>query len=222
MRKIVATSGTSLPDENLPLPIRLALSYAPAAERRRLAPALALDQRLAGILRRSREPMLAQLRFAWWREHFREGAAPWPEGEPLLVALAPWRADPAPLAALVDGWEAMAGEAPLGEAAFLALAEGRAGVLAQGEGRDRESAWRMARNWALADIALHLSHPQEREAALVLLQAQDWRPSRLSRRNRAVAVLHRLAEHQLRAEREGRPLSRIALLAAMRAGLIGI
>lgn len=215
-------NSASFPVENLPLPMRLALAYAPAVERQRLAGALVLDQRLAGILRRSREPMLAQLRFAWWREHFRAGAEPWPEGEPLLVALAPWQTDPAPLAALVDGWEAMGGDAPLGDAAFLALAEGRAGVLAQGAGQDREDARRMARTWALADIALHLSNPVERETALGLLRAQDWRASRLSRRNRAVAVLHSLARHKLRLEAEGQPVSHLAMLSAVRAGLIGI
>lgn len=217
----MATSK-SLPVENLPLPMRLALAYAPAAERQRLAGALALDQRLAGILRRSREPMLAQLRFAWWRELFCTGGEPWPEGEVLLASLAPWRDDPSLLGALVDGWEAMAGEAPLGEAAFLALAEGRAGVLASSAGNDHAAARDMARNWALADIALHLSNPVERETALALVRAQDWRAARLSRRNRAVAVLHSLALHKLRPEAEGRPVSRFAMVAAVRAGLIGI
>lgn len=216
------TTAKPLPEETLSLPLRLALAYAPAAERQRLTSALALDQRLAGILRRSREPMLVQLRLAWWREHFRDGAAPWPEGEPLLAMLAPWRAEPAPLAALVDGWEAMAGDAPLGEEAFLALAEARAGMLALGEGADADAARRMARTWAIADIAVHLSHPQERATALALLQAQDWRAVRLSRRNRAVAVLHSLALRQLRPEAEGRAASPLAtILGVMRAGLLG-
>jgi len=46
---------------------RLALAYAPQSTRLPLLALLALDMRLAGIVRNSREPMLAQLRLAWWR-----------------------------------------------------------------------------------------------------------------------------------------------------------
>ena len=46
---------------------RLALAYAPAEARPAWAGLLALDARLAGVVRAAREPVLGQLRLAWWR-----------------------------------------------------------------------------------------------------------------------------------------------------------
>lgn len=203
--------------EILPLPQRLALAYGTPRGRARIAAVLALDARLAGILRHSREPMLAQLRFAWWREMLASDPARWPAGEPLLAALAATHADPAPLAGLVDGWEALTGAAPLGEEAFVALAEARAGALAGDHGAGR----RLAQGWALADIARHLSHPQERETALGLAHAADWRRARLPRNLRPLAVLHRLAARDLRKGLNADRISPSGLLVAMRVGLTG-
>ena len=50
--------------ETLPLRQRLALAYGTGEGRLALLGLLALDQRLAGIVRNSREPSLAQLRLA--------------------------------------------------------------------------------------------------------------------------------------------------------------
>lgn len=201
----------------LPLRQRLALAYGSQAGRARLAAVLALDARLAGILRHSREPMLAQLRFAWWRETLASDPARWPAGEPLLAAISAHHADPAPLAGLVDGWEAMNGDAPLGEGAFVALAEARAGALAG----DHGEGCRLARAWALADIARSLSHPQERETATRLARGADWRAARLPRGLRPLAVLHALAAQDLRKGLNGDRISPSGLLVAMRVGLTG-
>lgn len=210
------TAGTSL-IEGLALRQRLALAYAPKADRARYAAIFALDARLAGILRHSREPMLAQIRFAWWRETLQSDTARWPAGEPLLAAVIAAFTDPRVLASLVDGWEAMTGPAPLGSDAFLALANARAAVLAG----DDAPGQRAARAWALADIALHLSHPQEREAALALARAADCRPARLPRPLRPLAVLRALAARDLRKGLIDDRISPAGLLAAMRAGLLG-
>ena len=211
-----ASPASSLLDI-LPLRQRLALAYGAPSGRARIGAVLALDARLAGILRHSREPMLAQLRFAWWRETLASDPARWPAGEPLLAALAASHADPAPLAGLVDGWEAMTGAAPLGEDAFMALAEARAGALAG----DHGEGWRLARSWALADIARHLSHPQERATALGLAQAADWRAAHLPRSLRPLAVLHALAARDLRKGLNEDRISPSGLLVAMRVGLTG-
>jgi len=53
---------------SLPTASRLALAYAPAKARLQTLALFALDTRLAGLLRNSSEPMLAQLRLSWWRE----------------------------------------------------------------------------------------------------------------------------------------------------------
>jgi len=92
---------TALLASELPPPQRLALAYAPARARPATLALLALDARLAAILRGRREPLAAQLRLAWWREMFARPPSDWPAGEPLLEALRGWR-DPSGLAALAS------------------------------------------------------------------------------------------------------------------------
>jgi hypothetical protein len=77
------------------------------------------------VVRTAREPMLAQLKLAWWRDRLAADPAVWPKGEPLLARLAQWR-EPAGLGALVDGWESLLGEPPLGAGELAAFSEGRA------------------------------------------------------------------------------------------------
>jgi len=135
---------------------RLALAYAPARTRDDWLTLLALDARLAGVVTGAREPMLAQLKLAWWRDRLGSAPATWPKGEPLLARLAAWD-DPSALVALVDGWEALLDEPPLTEAAVLEFAEGRAaalGELARRSGAETGPARQAARRWSLAELAL--------------------------------------------------------------------
>ncbi len=202
-----------------PLPRRLALSYAPAATRAPMLAFLALDLRLAGIVRSSHEPMLAQLRLAWWREQLGSDGAGWPEGEPLLAALRSWKGGHGALLSLVDAWEGMTGPAPLPAEVFERLAEAR-GQAFTAIGKD-EAALRPGRNWALVDLAFRLSHPEERAAVFALAKAQDWSRPRLPRSLRPLAVLHTLAA---RALRRGADMDRMTpgdFAAAMRVGLLG-
>lgn len=202
---------------------RLALAYAPRASRLQLVALMALDMRLAGIVRNSREPMLAQLRLAWWREQLRQDSTAWPEGEPLLAALRSWDGKHSELAPLVDGWESMTGTAPLPETAFLQLADARGAAFAAlvDGAHNKAEAERLGRNWALVDIAGRLTHPQERDAVTELARAQDWRGARLPRKLRPLVVLHGLAAHSLRAGESGITTSPRSLIAAMRLGLLG-
>lgn len=199
--------------ESLPPPWRLALAYAPAATRDHWLTVLALDQRLADVVRHAREPVLAQLRLAWWRDRLAEPAENWPRGEPLLAALACWEGRHGALSGLVDGWEALLGEAPLAAPALMQLVDGRAAALAALPGGN-EAARRMARGWALADLAAHVGHPDERAVLEAALAAHDWRSTRLARGMRPLVVLHGLARR--------RKTSGIALLALMRLGLFGV
>lgn len=91
--------------ETLPAIQRLALAYAPARTRDATLALLALDGRLAGVLRSASEPMLAQIRLAWWRDILGREAAERPSGEPLVALLEPWGREAGELVALVDGWE---------------------------------------------------------------------------------------------------------------------
>lgn len=183
---------------------------------------LALDARLAGVVRAAREPMLAQIRLAWWRDRLLADPADWPRGEPVLAALNSWGGKASVLAPLVDGWEALLGEPPLAAEAYGTFAEGRGAAMAALAERSNamaltaESAGRL---WGLADLALHLGNAAERAAAAELLN--EAAIPRLVGPLRPLAVLAGLS---LRAVRRGRGDALDgpgALLAAIRLGFTG-
>jgi phytoene synthase len=162
-------------------------------------------------VREAREPMLAQIRLAWWRELLAELAHQRPAGEPLLALLGDHAATFAPLA---DGWEALLGDAPLPQSAIADFAEGRAkalGGLAALFGHSRDASEQAGRAWALADLAERVSHPEER-SHVVALSAGPSIPD-LPREMRPLVVLHGLTIRN----RNGPS----ALLAAMRLGILG-
>lgn len=212
-----------MPDHisDLPPPQRLALAYAPARVRPATEALLALDSRLAAILRARREPIAAQLRLAWWREMLARSAEEWPRGEPVLDSLRGWR-DPSGLAALADGWEALLAEALTAEA-IGEFADGRArafaclacelGVDLVGEVQDA------ARIWALADLAGNLSDSGERSRVIEL--GRGLAPPPLPAALRPLAVLSGLGARAL--SKGGAPLlsGPGSALLALRIGLAG-
>jgi len=207
----------------LPQAQRLALAYARGKERQRLLGFFSLDGRLAGIVRNSHEPMLAQLRLAWWREQLAGEPAAVPRGEPLLALLEDWQDERRLLAGLVDGWERLTGDAPLPPAAFEQFAEARAHAIAAlgGEDTSTEAAVRMGRNWALADLGSRLSHPVERETVRSLAFGQDWTQARLPRALKPLAMLHALARRNHEADQPAHTLTAASVLAMIRIGLLG-
>lgn len=209
----------------LPIEQRLALAYGSRPARAALLTVLALDARLAGTVRAAREPVLGQIRLAWWRENLAAGVSCLTSPDPLLARIAADQGDLAALIALVDAWEGMVGQGPVGSDALAALAEARALALAAVGARFTQAAlsgevMRAARNWALADLAARLSQPAERDAAAALTAVQDWRRPALPRALRALAVLHGLA----RRRHDGRPLlaEKRAFAVALRLGLLNV
>jgi phytoene synthase len=176
--------------EQLPPAQRLALTYATARSRPAPMVLLALDARLAGILRARREPLAAQLRLAWWRETLARPRPEWPPGEPLLEALSVWR-EPAALAVLPGAWEALLVE-DLTPAAIAEFVDGRGlafAALARELGVAAEHDVAAAAHiWALADLAAHLSDGAEREM-VVEAGRRLGAPPRLSGSLRPLAVL---------------------------------
>lgn len=138
--------------EELPPPWRLALAYAPKRARDPWRALLALDWRLSQAVGQSREPLLAQMRLAWWRERLGEVPEAWPAGEPTLAALASWGPHASSLVKLADGWEAMLADPPrpdlLAEARGVAMAA-LADLL--GEPEAAVAAKRAAVEWSLAE-----------------------------------------------------------------------
>ncbi len=116
----------------------LAALYVPAARRRALMALWALDLELEQVARTATEPMLDEIKLAWWREALvRLDTAP-PPPQPLLRELAeellPLGVTGAALAGLEDRWlawlagdaAAAAGTAHLFDLAGRLLGEGRA------------------------------------------------------------------------------------------------
>jgi phytoene synthase len=207
--------------DTLPPPWRLALAYAPAAARPVWLSFLAFDVRLAGVVRGAREPMLGQLKLAWWRDRLGGDPESWPKGEPLLASLKAWGAEAKGLIPLVDGWEALLGEWEDGVEPMAALTEGRvAGVetLARVLGADHARMGAMARGWAAMDLASHLGNPEEKAAAMERLAALDWKGGRLPKVMRPLTVLHGLARRQ---RNGGDASSPWALVHAIRLGIFG-
>ena len=158
-------------------------------------------------MRGAREPVLGQLKLAWWRERLGEDSGRWPKGEPLLALLRELP-DPGRLVALVDGWEGLlAGDG----AGFAGLADGRAAAVAALFGGE---AGAMARGWALGTLAgLELAGEQRAELDR-LIATHSWHRQRLPRALRPLAVLHHFARRAAHGQGGG-------LAGAIRLGLIG-
>ena len=97
---------------HLPPPANLAVAYTPVAFRAAFSVLLQLDARFADIVRKAREPMIAQIKLAWWRDAFAAEPALRPKGEPLLQALGACGDvfPPSALEDLVSAWELLLGE----------------------------------------------------------------------------------------------------------------
>ena len=203
----------------IPEPQALALAWAIPLDRPLWRAAFALDAELGRVVARASEPMLAQIRLAWWRDRLREPSEHWPAGNPLLDLIGlSWGPDTRGLVAMIEGWNQLIGDAPLPSEAIADFAAGRAAPF------DRIADTPGAgRRWALVDFAAHASDEAERRTAVMLAGLQ--KPTPLStRRARPLAVLDRLAKRALRNAIEGRPAflaTRSDALAAWRVGMTG-
>lgn len=185
---------------------------------------LALEARLSQIVRTGGEPLIAQMKLAWWRDRLAETSDQWPTGEPLLEALRDWSAEASTLRALVDGWEGLLGET-LSSTEIEEFARGRAvawGTLANAGGVSPvEQIELAARQMATADLAVHLGDPRERQLALACLRTLGPDKPTLSRSLRPLAVLRSLAMRA--ATRGSQELldGPAAMLVALRVGITG-
>lgn len=200
--------------ERLQPALSVALAWQPRASRPALAALFALDRRLASALAPAREPLLSQVRLAWWRERLQEPASARPKGEPLLAMIgAHWRNCGCELVALVDGWEHMIGPPPHPAGDVNGLAAGRGQALAAfaglvGAGDDAAAASAAGEAWAQAEFT-----PSAGSLPPACLPVT-------ARRLRGVAVLGGLARRAL-AREEPLMHGRAGALAAIRLGMFG-
>ena len=218
--------------QELPLVSRLALSYAPGRAREATLAVLALDWRLGRLMAGASEPMLAQVRLAWWRDMLAQPVATWPSGDPVLEALATGLADQAyKLAPLVDAWEELVADPPLSPNAMERFAAGRVkawqvlnihvGAAGEPGPAEQNDIAGNARLWALVDLAQGLSAEEERDVALALAASGPAPEGPLTRHLRPLAVLSALASRAMdRGDLD--PLGgRASFRLAMRVGLFG-
>lgn len=209
----------------LPPEAELALAWSGPNVRAPLSMALQLDRRLARIVGRTHEPMLGQMRLAWWREALGKPVAQRPRGDAVLDGIGEhWQGREAFLVQMVDGWEVLVTAQNLEPAEAEAFGTQRGAFFAAlpDEQADAALAARLAaagRRWALADAAAGVSDPGER-AVLVEAGLATVSPSlRIPRGLGGLAVLESLARRAL--ANGGRPLmeGRGASLAALRAAI---
>ena len=171
---------------SLPVERRLALAYAPPRARRLWLGLFALDARLGTTVHNGAQPMLTQIKLAWWRDELAKPMAERRRGEPLLALLEDWGDDAACLAALVDGWELILGDEPVQPGVALEFAGERARAclsLADRLDVSADDTAQAAQGWALADIGAALAEPAD----------FAWRPVKLPRGMRPLQVLYGLA-----------------------------
>lgn len=208
--------------DTLPLPQRLALAYAPKAAKPAVLALFALDARLAAAIRQASEPIMAQMRLAWWRDQLQLPVELRERSDQLICALDALSGSETELAELVDGWEEVLAErldpslyAQGRGAGFAVLA------LKLGASSHAAQARQAGRRFALVDLAANLSSEPERAAALATALGEGTEVIALPRELRSLAVLDGFARRSL--SRGGAPLldGAGAMLAAIRLGLIG-
>ena len=145
--------------EDLLPPARLALAYAPKHARAAWELVLRFDIRLAGIVGTTSEPLIGQMKLAWWRDALGTKPSLRPKGEPLLAELSKIGVHELDRAveSLVNAWEPLvvADEWDLPLIQRFARERGSAvfGAFAELCALD-DFPMQQARQWALDDLRL--------------------------------------------------------------------
>jgi phytoene synthase len=141
---------------------KLALAYVPAAVRPAVEALWRLDVAFAAILVTGTQPLISQMRFAWWREALERLDSASPPAEPVLQALAAYvlpKVTGAELAAMEEGWLLLLSEDSLTGEDLDLYGERRGGLLfaytARLLGDPDFPVGRAGEVWALADLARH-------------------------------------------------------------------
>lgn len=181
----------------------LALAYAAGELREAFAVLLQLDRILGRSVALAREPVLGQVRLAWWREQFAALPSVPTGNDPLLGAVHGLThnhpIDQGDLAALVNGWETLLDEFSPSDSQLIAHARGRGGAIfrlasAISASPVTEETERAGTLWALADLARHCSDRDMAGRALAFATEYIGSARLLPRALRPFAILTRFAE----------------------------
>ncbi len=195
----------------------LALAYAPRRLRNSLAALWALDDALERVVTTTTQPLIGQMRLAWWHEQLL-GLDDGPiVAEPVLTALAPLVREQnitgADLAAMIDGWDVLLEPLPYSKDQLRVHASLRGDRLfdlsAQLLGSQVPGG--MGAGWALVDFAMRCSDQTTRERAIELFELV---PIKGPKPLRILAQLARSRAQQLN-DQIMMPISRWALLRAV-------
>ncbi|KEQ51469.1 hypothetical protein [Sphingobium chlorophenolicum] len=176
-----------LSDDLAPLSSLLSAYARPDARRHRLI--WALDARFARLVATTSEPIIGQMRLAWWNDVLTDESGVKGQGEPLIDAMRKLSAlPPSGLSQWLDGWEALMGEVDLS-----GYAEGRGGGLFRAlVGREDVPPWldRTGAAWALWDLSGHSADREVAGRAIDLARGyitggrlpwpRAWRPLRIA------------------------------------------
>jgi len=142
----------------------LALTYVPAERRPALAALWRLDAALGAVLAGGREPLISQIKLAWWRDSLtRLDEAP-PPAEPVLQEVAmhvlPRAIRGSQLARMEEGWAILLGSEPLTASDLENYSGARGACLFRHSTQllgfqMTEQVKRAGEGWALADLARH-------------------------------------------------------------------
>lgn len=211
---------------SLPELHQIALGQAPAGMRTNWLSLFALDQRLGRILAETTEPMLAQIKLAWWRDRLSEPIAKRPTGDAVLDGLSSWEGHEAALVDLINSWEALL-EEELSAEEVSAYLDGRASPFTQlaemsGAADPAEASTAAAKVWALSDLIAHISSEEER--ALILAEFSDLAVDpvpALPKPMRPLSILSALAKRHLNDPSKPILSRRRDALITLRVGIFG-
>jgi phytoene synthase len=183
----------------------LAVHHASRLSQESLATLFAIDERLAGIVARTRETTIGLMRLVWWRDALAALDQAPPPAEPLLAsaaALRPDRVSGTELSEMVQGWEALLDDPDMGGETLAIHARARGGQLFRLAGRvlGAEPAWLTdaGEGWALADLARHMSDPSKSPVILEAARTPLERVGAWPHRLRPLGMLTVLAREDVR------------------------
>jgi phytoene synthase len=209
---------------------RLALVYVPRARRGALEALWRLDVTLGAVLATGSEPMISQIRLAWWREALEKLDRERPPAEPVLEALArkviPAGVAGAELAAMEEGWTALIAPGALRQEELRHYAQARGGRLfalsARLLGAEAPAVEAAGESWALIDLARRSGDAAEARAAVAAAgswqTAERWPPA-LRPLGMLAALARRDAARGLPLEPQGSPVRMLRMLRHRLTGL---